>query len=216
MADIQQLSDSQSQVAALLSQLREQAGPRGAVYAGRLLTPQDTPQSVMARTPASDVEEYGTMALPAAGALGAGMTKAQIKAGLRPIEEQLSEVAAEPARGIGKRVSKAELQQGIRAPASFATVARAGEIPQTPPHKMWPAWINQQTGEVRHATEVIPAGWHEPNTPKIFDSRYKMLMPDPNWTRGHVDPATFKAFTDEMLDVASKSTGARSWLFGSR
>ena len=212
MADTQQLTQAKAFADQILSQLRATAGPRGATYQARVLTSQDTPESIAQRSPVGDVEEYGTMALPAAGALGAGMTKAQIKAGLRPIEEELAAMESAPVRTGGQRISKAQLQAGVRQAANFAQIAKAGEVPSVPPTRMWPAWINEQTGEVSHATQVITSGWHVENTPKIYDSRYKMLVPDPNWTRGHVDPNTFKAYTDAMLDAVSKgATGIRKW-----
>lgn len=213
MADEKALQANQAQVANLIAQLQAQAGPRGATYAGRVITPQDTPQSIMGRLPQGDTEEYGTMGLlgPGLGGLGAGITKAQLKAGLRPIEAELGAIEGTPVRQAARqgaqRVSKAELQAGVRPAAQIARIAKPGSAPVSPPHKMLPAWINETSGEVRHSMEAIPAGWHEPNTPKIFDSRYKMLVPDPNWTRGHVDPVTFDAFTDKMLDAASRKFG---------
>lgn len=190
MAEPKQLSDSQAQIAALLQALRATAGPRGATYAGRVITPQDTPQSIMARTPAGDVEEFGQLIGPAAGAVGAGITKAQLKAGLRPIEQEFAAMEGPAARGItgaGQRISKAELQQGVRGIQHLAEIAKKGDVPLTPVHKLLPAAINETTGEVAHAMTPGPF-LHEPLLKSIKGS-----------VRGWVDPATWKAYTDEML-----------------
>lgn len=159
MADEKQLQDNQAQVANIIAQLQAQAGPRGATYAGRVITPQDTPQSIMARLPAGDTEEYGSMGLlaPGLGGVGAGITKAELKAGVRP-------------------------------PVQIATIARKGEIPTVAPHEMWPAGINVETGEVAHAYKA-GIGGHKP-----FEAMKGAV-------RGFVDPNTWKAYTQEMLEA---------------
>lgn len=157
MADEKQLQDSQSQVGDIIARLRALAGPRGATYAGRVLTEKDTPQSVMQRLPGSDTEEYGTMALPLAGMGAAGITKAQLKAGFRPQTQ-------------------------------IAQIAKTGEVPITPIHQLWPAAINESTGEVAHAMQAGIPGAHDSLLRSIKDS-----------VRGWVDPVTWKAYTDKML-----------------
>lgn len=156
MADEKQLQDSQSQVGDIIARLRALAGPRGATYAGRVLTEKDTPESVMQRLPGGDVEEFGAMAGPLAGAGVAGITKAQLKAGFRPKTQ-------------------------------IAQLAKAGEVPITPIHQLWPAAINESTGEVAHAMQPGPY-LHEP-----------LLQSVKNSVRGWVDPVTWKAYTDKML-----------------
>jgi hypothetical protein len=158
MADEKQLQDNQSQVADLIARLRAAGGQRGATYAGRVLTEKDTPESVMQRLPGGDVEEFGAMAGPLAGAGVAGITKAQLKAGIRPQTQ-------------------------------IAQLARPGEMPVTPIHKLWPAAINETTGEIAHARQP-GVGLHEP-----------LLRSIKNSVRGWVDPVTWQAFTDKMLSA---------------
>lgn len=66
------------------------------------------------------------MAAAAGGAGGAAITKAQLKAGMRPTTQQ------------------------------FAELAREGVKPLTEPHKLLPAIINERTGEVINAMRPGP------------------------------------------------------------
>lgn len=159
MADEKALQANQAQVANIIAQLQAQAGPRGATYAGRVLTPQDTPESIMARLPQGDTEEYGTMGLLA------------------------------PGLGVGAGITKAELKAGVRPPVQIAAIARKGEIPTVAPHEMWPAAINVEKGEVAHAYKP-GIGGHKP-----------LMEAMEGAVRGFVDPNTWKAYTQEMLEA---------------
>ena len=171
----------------LISQLQSEAKPRPdllgtgvspATYMGRLIVPGMTNKDVLSQLPTQSAEE-GSKMLSGLGLAGSGTALAG---------------------SIPGRVSKAELRAGIRPSVQIAEIAKRGATPLSEYHKMWPAWINETTGEVRHAMSPIGAGWHEPNTPRLFDNATKSLKPDPNWTRGHVDPLTFKAFTESHLE----------------
>src|SRR5262245_13829788 len=51
LPDYRKLQMVKDQVQTILKQLRAQAGPRGATFAGRMLQPTDTPATALARIP---------------------------------------------------------------------------------------------------------------------------------------------------------------------
>lgn len=106
-------------------------------------------------------------------------------------------------------ISKAQLRAGVRPPVQIAQIAPKGASPVVDFTKLWPAWINEKTGEVRHAMQAILSGWHEPNTPKIMIG--KKLVNDPNWTRGHVDPVTWNAFPESRFTGTPQRLTGMDW-----
>jgi hypothetical protein len=202
MADEKQLQDNQGQVGDILARLRGLAGPRGATYAGRVLTPQDTPQSIMGRTPGGDTEEYGTMALPAAGAVGAGITKAQLKAGVRP---QTQIEAAMERANAAQRISKAELQAGVR-PASRGIQffeAPKGVEPSIPFHQLGAAVKRLDTGEIISAGK---RGVEALNSGLAHHEGIRKLIPEGVLVEeGFVDPTTMYYYSRAALDKISQA-----------
>lgn len=90
-------------------------------------------------------------------------------------------------------ITKAELKMGVRPAIQIAEIAKKGSVPTVPLSKMWPAAINEATGEVAHVQQ--PGVWmHEP-----------LLKSLKNSVRGWVDPVTWKAYTDKAInDVSHK------------
>jgi len=142
---------------------------RVATYLGRVVTPEDTPAEVRRRFPQAELETGGT-------AMQAGDL-------LKP--------------GLVAGITKAQLKAGVRPETQIARIAPEGAKPVVEFTKLWPAWINEKTGEIRHAMQPILQGWHEPNTP--MKALNKKMTLDPNWTRGHVDPVTWNAFPENRF-----------------
>ena len=100
---------------------------------------------------------------------------------------------APPPRGSVPPVQKVIKPQG-----QFATLAKEGVSPLSPPNKLLPALIDMRTGEVIQAMSPGP-GFHD----VLRQSAPKNFM----GTRGFVDPITFQAFTETMLDALTKVKG---------
>jgi hypothetical protein len=149
--------------------IRDPRTQQVATYLGRVISPEDNPAEVQRRFPQAELETGGT-------ATQAGdLLKPALIAG----------------------ITKAQLKAGVRPTTQIAQIASKDIRPLAESTKMWPAWINEKTGEVRHAMQPILQGWHEPNTPMKMLNK-KMTL-DPNWTRGHVDPITWNAFPENRF-----------------
>ncbi len=94
------------------------------------------------------------------------------------------------ARGVGSKVFKSGAQE-------LAQMAKPGVRPLTENHKLWPALIDETTGKVIHSMQP-GAGQHEP----LYNAA--RAIPGFKPMRGFVDPATFNAFTDKMLEAATR------------
>lgn len=92
--------------------------------------------------------------------------------------------AAPMVRESGGKVFKSGPQQ-------FAELAKAGTRPVTETYKMFPALIDERTGQVIHSMK--PGAYQH-------DSLYGALPKNFQPTRGFVDPLTFQAFTEKMLE----------------
>ena len=137
---------------------------RVATYLGRVITPEDTPAEVQRRFPQAELETGGNVS--------------QAMDLLKP--------------GLLAGITKAQLKAGIRPATQIAQIAREGVIPLTATHKLWPAAINETTGEIAHAMQ--PGAYlHEP-----------LLRSIKNSVRGWVDPVTWNAFTDKMLSLVER------------
>lgn len=81
--------------------------------------------------------------------------------------------------------------------SKIAQVAKEGVVPITPIGKMWPALIDERTKNIIHASQPIHTGWHDvaaSQAPKGFKG-----------TRGFVDPVSWNAFTEKVLEGLSKA-----------
>ena len=140
-----------------------------ATYLGRVISPEDNPAEVQRRFPQAELETGGNVS--------------QALDLIKP--------------GLIAGITKASLKAGFRPETQIARIAPEGARPMADFTKLWPAWINEKTGEIRHAMQPILQGWHEPNSPmKMLN---KKMTPDPNWTRGHVDPITWNAFPENRF-----------------
>jgi len=75
-------------------------------------------------------------------------------------------------------------------------LAPKGAIPITPIHQMWPALIEEITGKV-HSAGRPGVGLHSSLASKLpKDMKYK---------RGFVDPTSFNAFTEAMMEEIERS-----------
>lgn len=128
-----------------------------------------------------------------------GQIADQYISGQRPNTQDLSQLAADMIglSPVGAGITKTQLKAGFRPETQIARIAPEGARPMVDFTKLWPAWINEKTGEIRHAMQPILQGWHEPNTP--MKALNKKMTLDPNWTRGHVDPVTWNAFPENRF-----------------
>ncbi len=80
---------------------------------------------------------------------------------------------------------------GIR---NLAEMAGKSDIPETALEKMFPALIDTSSGEVVHGMRAVGPGGHA----TLYDAVASLKGFAP--TRGFVDPATFKAYTESQLE----------------
>lgn len=95
-----------------------------------------------------------------------------------------------PVAGMAKVFKPAP--SGIR---NLAELAGARDIPETAIEKMFPALIDANSGEVVHAMRAVGPGGHK----SLYDA-VANLKSFSSPTRGFVDPSTFKAYTESMLE----------------
>lgn len=130
---------------------------------------------------------------------GAGMAKS-FKPG--PSNEEISAGLRESfLTNTGKKIT--------RAPAS-AVLAKPNSVPVSPFEKMFPALINEKTGEIVHAMSATGPGGHR----VLLDSvagPWNSKQGAGVWRRGFVDPQTFEAFTEAALEqiLANKYAAGR-------
>jgi hypothetical protein len=90
-------------------------------------------------------------------------------------------------KGIGKKAATLSDVIGL---------APKGAIPITPTHQMWPALIEEISGKV-HSAGKPGIGLH--------DSLASKLPKDLKYKRGFVDPTSFNAFTEAMMEEIERS-----------
>ena len=159
-----------------------------ATFMGRVVRPGEGIAGILARRPQETPDAEGLSGvgqiLGDAARVGAG--------GLGAI------LAAPPAavRRVGSKVFRDAATGPVAksGPKEFAELAKPGVRPLTDSHKMWPALIDERTGKVIHAMQP-GIGLHEAYL-------YPAAKGMPNFipTRGFVDPVTFQAFTEKMLE----------------
>lgn len=150
-------------------------------YAGRVVSALDneTPQSIMQRSPIGELEAGGQ----AASAIPKGLAVAGMAKAFKPAGIGSSQIAESLERG-GKIFKPA-----IR---SLAEIAPKNKIPNTPLERMFPAIIDEKTGEVLHAMAPTGPGGHS--------VLYSHMPAGFNPTRGFVDPETFYAYSEAELE----------------
>lgn len=106
------------------------------------------------------------------------------------------------AEGMGGPASLAMAKVFKPGPSLAARLARRGSSPVTELEKMFPALIDETTGEVIHGMKAVGAGGHKP----LYEQAGALKNFKP--TRGFLDPATFDAYTEAMMEeIMAKRAG---------
>lgn len=105
--------------------------------------------------------------------------------------------------GMAKSFRPASGQPGG---ASAARLARPNSIPRTPYERMYPALVDERTGEVIHAVRPTGPGGHK----ALYEQAAHVKGFTP--TRAFLDPQTFDVYTEAMLEqiAAQRARGGVS------
>lgn len=146
----------------ILAQLSQQAGPRGSTFAGRVRPQGDTTTlaGVLAQQPTESPDAEGMGAI--AGSIAAGRAMSLPRA----------------------------TKQFTKGAEQIAQLAKSGVRPLSEPHKLWPAVINEKTGDIIHSMKPGPYQHAE-----LFNS----VANKPGYVSGFVDPTSYNAWTETML-----------------
>lgn len=168
-------------------------------YAGRVVSglDQETPQSIMSRSPIGELEAGGQAAsMIPKGLLVAGMAKQFRPAAALSNEEIAARLRAQFESGELRQAAPAARTIGgkVFRDAPKVMLAPAGAKPLSRMEEMWPALVNEKTGEVIYREVPYKAGVHK----EIWES----LSPEQrlNLTRSFVDPRSRHAFTEAQME----------------
>jgi len=112
---------------------------------------------------------------------GAGQTLQQLAPGLA-------------AAGMAKQFKPGLPAKHASGVQQLAELAAANSTPTVAFEKMWPALVDANTGQIIHGMAASGAGGHNP----LYDVAKGMKGFAPQ--RAFVDPTTFKAYTEAMME----------------
>ena len=137
--------------------------------------------------PRPDLMPGGEKPYTYAGRVGTGPMKLSDMMARQPVESP-------DAEGLGGGAALAMAKVFKPGPSLAARMAKKGSQPVTEFEKMFPALIDEASGEVIHGMKAVGAGGHKP----LYEAAGGMKNFKP--TRGFLDPATFDAYTEAMLE----------------
>ena len=106
------------------------------------------------------------------------------------------------AEGMGGAAALAMAKVFKPGPSLAARMARPGAVPVTELEKMFPALIDEATGDVIHGMRAVGPGGHRP----LYEQAGAMKIFKP--VRGVLDPATFDAYAEAQLEaIMAKRAG---------
>jgi len=138
--------------------------------------------------PRPDLMPGGGAPYTYAGRVGTGPMKLSDMLAKQPTESP-------DAEGMGSIGAMAAAGKVFKpGPSLAARMAKKGSQPVTEFEKMFPALIDEASGEVIHGMSAVGAGGHRP----LYEAAGGLKNFKP--TRGFLDPATFDAYTEAMLE----------------
>jgi len=139
--------------------------------------------------PRPDLMPGGGAPYTYAGRVGTGPMKLSDMMARQPVESP-------DAEGLGGGAALAMAKVFKPGPSLAARMAKKGSQPVTEFEKMFPALIDEASGEVIHGMSAHRPGDHRP----LMEAASGMK--NFNGIRGFLDPSTFDAYTEAMMEEA--------------